>query len=345
MMQRKKQKRVITIATLLVCLLTGFLATTQQVFAKDEDWSAPIFAYGWSLTDNEMKQVKEELGMIDSSGKDLLPGYNEIEVTGTDLVKYVPNKGFDDTSKAWSSALIIPLEEGSGVGVKIMTPNNITSYTEAQYRQASLDSGIFDAEIRVASPKVLDGSGAFSGIRKAYDDQNPPATEEEAQERQENYEMSQQNMEDMAQVSKENEGEKGYSDDQLNLAMAEVKQQLAEIAQKQDELATREEIQQLLEEALKNQGLSDVITTQQINTYLIPVLERYQTSPVAQDSRSVSAWETYQSQIKDGTNNLAEKFSKVDVGSLAGSAKEKSLNFFQKIGHWFKNLFSRGSAE
>lgn len=318
-------------------LLVGLFHASQSVLAKDEDWSAPVFAYGWSLTDAEKAQVEKDLGI--SNSKD----YREVEVNGSDLVKYVPNKGFDANSKAWSSALIIPLKKGSGVSVQIVTPDKITDYTEAQYRQASLDSGIFDAEIRVASPKILDGSGAFSGIRKAYDDQNPPANEQEEQDRQKNYEMSQQNMEDLAQVSQENQGEKGFSDEKLNVALAEVKQQLAEIAQKQDQLATKEDIQKMLEEALKNQKLENVITPTQINTYLIPILERYQAAPVALDSRAASAWKIYKKQLLDGTNDLADKFSKVDISEFTENAKEKSMNFFQKIVHWFKGLF--GSAD
>lgn len=324
---------------LLSLFFLGFFSFSSLVLAKDEDWSAPVFAYGWSLTDAEKAQVEKDLGISNSED------YREVEVNGSDLVKYVPNKGFDANSKAWSSALIIPLKKGSGVSVQLVTPNKITDYTEAQYRQASLDSGIFDAEIRVASPKILDGSGAFSGIRKAYDDQNPPADEQEAQERQKNYEMSQQNMEDLAQVSQENQGEKDFSDEKLNVALAEVKQQLAEIAQKQEQLATKEDIEKMLDEALKNQKLEHVITQEQIEQYLVPILERYQAAPVALDSRAASAWKTYKKQILDGTNDLADKFSKVDVGKLAENAKEQSMNIFQKIAQWFKNLFGSSASE
>lgn len=340
-MKRVKLKlnRVALIFSLTFLLLGLITPTITQ--AKDEDWSAPVFAYGWSLTPEQKAEVEEALGITNKQGKLLMTDYREISVTGEDLVKFVPNKGFDAQSKAWSSALIIPLKPGSGVGVKIMTPDKITGYTEAQYRQASLDSGIFDAEIRIASPKILDGSGAFSGIRKAYEDENPATTPEEAQARQENYAMSQQNMEDLASLAQEQSGNEQYDDNAVNIALAEVKQEISDQLQTNDTTLSEDQLEEMINEALTRQKIYDVLSTQQIQTYLVPILNRYQQAPVARDQRAKEAWNTYTQQIKAGTNDLAQKFSKLDLGNFAESTKESSKNLFQKIGAWFTSLLNK----
>ena len=183
----KLTKQLITTSTIIASIMASSvtLATdTSTAKAKNEGWNVPNVALGNGLTNEEQQSTLTLLGI------DKDTSYNSFIVNGDDLVKYVTDVSeFTSESKAYSSAYIVRTNEGDGVKVEIVTPKNITSRTEANYRNAAITSGIFDADIKIASVRVMDGSGALAGIYKIYDEVEPATTEEEQQERDQNREV------------------------------------------------------------------------------------------------------------------------------------------------------------
>ena len=92
---------------------------------------------------------------------------DEITISGEDLVKYIKNS--NASSRMYSSAKITRQEEGKGVIISIVTPDNITQVTAEMYATAMLTAGITDAIVEVAAPKPVTGHSALVGIYKAYE--------------------------------------------------------------------------------------------------------------------------------------------------------------------------------
>ncbi|GAB5776472.1 hypothetical protein JMUB7520_27470 [Staphylococcus aureus] len=69
--------------------------------------------------------------------------------------------------------------------------------------------GIQDSEIKVASIDKVSGEGALTGIYKAYEENGNSLNKDDVQNA--NNEMN-----DLASISEQNKGQKGYSDEALN---------------------------------------------------------------------------------------------------------------------------------
>lgn len=70
-------------------------------------------------------------------------------------------------SRALSCSFITILPEGSGLDV---TLHNINYCTEAMYKNALATAGITDAKVLISAPFPVSGTGALTGIYKAYED-------------------------------------------------------------------------------------------------------------------------------------------------------------------------------
>ena len=60
-------------------------------------------------------------------------------------------------------------DKGTGVKVKIKTPENITLVTAEQYANAAITAGVTDAEIEVAAVSKVTGESALTGVYKAFE--------------------------------------------------------------------------------------------------------------------------------------------------------------------------------
>ncbi len=68
-------------------------------------------------------------------------------------------------TKAMSSILLIPQEEGSGIEITLY---NISYCTEEMYQSALIDAGVSDVKVIVAGPVSLSGTCALVSAVKAY---------------------------------------------------------------------------------------------------------------------------------------------------------------------------------
>lgn len=247
-------KKLITALTaVLACFsLIGF-ATGHASAAADD--AAPVITLGTSLTSSQEKGTLNVLkgALSDSSS------YNTLTVTGSDLVTYLNPSGssFTSASGVWSSAAIEKTSSGSGINVKILDyngSNNITTITADQYKNAAVTAGITDANIYVTSAVPIDGSGALAGIYKAYAKAGNKLSQSQIN-------AAQNEMDTLSGITKENKGKDGYSDAQLNNAVAGAKKEMAE---KGSDLS-KQDIINIVNNEIKDNNLGNVITNEQKN--------------------------------------------------------------------------------
>ena len=222
------------------------------------------------------------------------------------------------------SSVLVQKDNNSGVNVEILTPENITTITEQQYTNAAITAGVEDVNIEVASIRPVTGESALTGVYKALDVNG----EELDQER---MEVAQEELETTSDiVAEENLDEEESS--RLDGVIVEIKQQLGEIKDRTDELATREEIEQIINDALDRYDLRNVISVENVNI-LINYFENYQQTS-AIDSEQV------RQQLNEFANNLGDRLGDAWQQAEESGLLDRIANFFRDIINSITNLFN-----
>lgn len=289
---------------LVVFLLGLVILLPSNVQASDGDektvvnekLGVPIVVYGGNLTEEQKQTVKNALQV------DKEPEVDEIVVTGQDLSKYI--KGSNPNSRMYSSAKITRQDEGKGLVISIVTPENITEVTSEIYANAMLTAGIEDAIVEVAAPKPVTGHSALVGIYKAYEVKTGETLDTE-RTNVANDELSlATNLADSANIS----------DEQVAQLLTNIKQQIAEVNP-----ATKEDVAKIVEEELKklNIQLSDSDKQK-----LVDLMNRI--SELDIDFSELSE------QLADVKTKIEDKLSEI---------MDEDSGFWQSVKNFFKNLF------
>ena len=164
-----------------------------------------LFIGGADLDKSSREETENELGVT--------KGFVNYTVSREDVERYTGGQ-YDYIH---SSASIVPKKYKKGVDVEIKTPDNITRITKEQYINAAITSGIKNATIEIASVDEVSGEGALAGIYKGLEEEGIEMNEEDIK-------ASNNEMDSLAGITEENEDVKGYSDEALNNAVAEMKE-------------------------------------------------------------------------------------------------------------------------
>lgn len=227
--------KIMTVMLLAFTLLVPGLTNAQTSTVKpiNEKLGVPIVVYGANLSDSEKELVATALRVNEEAEVD------EISVSGEDLVKYIKNS--NSSSRMYSSAKITRQDEGKGLVISIVTPENITEVTAEMYATAMLTAGITDAMVEVAAPKPVTGHSALVGIYKAYELKTGEELDIERTDVA-NEELSLAT--DLASKS-------GLSDDKVAELLTEIKQIIAD-----KNPATKEEVEKIVREQLEKYGFN-----------------------------------------------------------------------------------------
>ena len=306
----KKFVRPIIVATMLLGLVS------QQVYAIDttainEKWGKPTVVYGGGLNDQQIKETSKLLGIKDENT------VTTTKATGEDLVKYL-GAGEANTSVMISSVMVQKRNKGEGVKVHIATPKNITLVTSEQYANAAITAGVADAEIEVAAVSKVTGESALTGVYKAFEANGVVLDGKRTA-------VAQQELELTNQIAQEQSKEKGFDAAKLDQAMIDIKKSLAEIKEKQGQVATKEDVERIVNEALKKYGLDKVISPTQVNNIIQFALSYQQTSAI--DSK----------QVLEQLNSLSNTV-KGKIGQLVDQANREG--WLDKIVAFLKEIFN-----
>lgn len=309
----KKAKTILTIITLLF-FSTILCGTVKQTVKADD---LPVVCLGTSLTETQKNGTLKTLS-------EPLKGasYQTITITGADLVKYLNPSGanFTTNSGVWSSAMIEKTASGNGINVHILDyqgRNNITTITSDQYKNAALTAGISDANIYVTSAVPIDGSGALAGVYAAYS-----KTGENLNQSQVN--AAQDEINTLSKITKENKDKDGYSDAQLNNAVAGAKQEMGKIGNN----ISNSQIHDIVNNQININHLGDVINNNQ-KQQIINILIEVRDSGALKNHKFRDQADALSKNIK---KNAKDIFDKINT--------PENRNWFEQIWHNITSFFS-----
>ncbi|WP_024625735.1 DUF1002 domain-containing protein [Lactiplantibacillus fabifermentans] len=303
---------------LLVALLVSF--GSWSVLAHADDTSdEPIVTLGTSLTSAQRAKTISTLTSALNGDS-----YQTITVTGSTLVKYLNPSGesFTSSSGVWSSAMIQKTSSGSGINVKILDydgTNNITTITANQYKNAALTAGITNANIYVTSATSIDGSGALAGIYAAY-----AKTGNSLNTKQVN--AAQNELSTLSGITSANKNKSGYSDAQLNNAVAGAKSEMA----KKGSSVTNNQITTIVNQQIKNNNLTNVITNNQ-KTEIINLLIKVRDSGALDSSSFKTQASSLMKNIQSNAKGIFSKLNTKENQNLLQQVWTAIVNFFSSI--------------
>ncbi|MCD8146374.1 MAG: DUF1002 domain-containing protein [Clostridiales bacterium] len=294
--------------------LTAFFLAVCMVFSV----SALALADGTGTETKGYLVLGEDLT---SQELETVLSYLQVEDMDDYVVSYTTNEqeheAFDSYlsasvvgSRALSSILLIPGEEGDGISV---TSYNITYCTVEMYQNALISAGVEDVDIYIAAPSAVSGTCALLSAMNAYS----TLTGEEISEA----------SADAAVDELVTTGELGDaigSNDTAAELIALLKQQMLEQDLSEDELSDA------IDNACEEMG---VTIEDELKQKIIDLLMKLKETDIDVDALAQQAGQLYD-KISDTMDSL-------------GITRESALNFFQKALQFVQNLLSSlfGSGE
>lgn len=292
-------KKLLTAIALLFTLSAVLPSYSSANVGINEKFGLPIVVYGGNLSADEKASVAESL---DVAGE---VDVEEIEVTGQDLIKYI--KDGDSRANMYSSAKITRKDEGAGLVIEIVTPDNITQVTSEMYGNAMLTAGIENATVEVAAPKAVTGHSALVGIYKAYEvngeELDPERTDVANDE--------------LTVATELADG--GVEDAKVSELLTEIKKQIAE-----QNPATKEDVEKIVKEQLSKLNIELSEADRQL---LIDLMDRIRNLDI--DFSKLS------DQLNDMASKIKDKIGDIDPGFWE-SVKQFFADLFESIQSWFK---------
>lgn len=309
-------KKFITLLTAMLLSVVAMISFTKPVLADDD---TPVVTLGTSLTDAQKQGTLKTLTAPLNGGN-----YQTITVTGSDLVKYLNPSGdnFTTSSGVWSSAMIQKTSSGSEINVKILDydgKNNITTITANQYKNAALTAGISDANIYVTSAIPIDGSGALAGVYAAYAKNGNALNQKQVN-------AAQDEMNTLSGITQDNKNKKGYSDAQLNNAVAGAKNEMA----KQGQNITDSQIRDIVNNQININHLGDTINNNQKNQ-IVNLLIEIRDSGALKDGNFKQQASKLSSQIQNGAKNIFNKFNTQENRNWLQNLWDQIVKFFSGL--------------
>ena len=278
----------------------------------DELWGIPFLAYGASLSAAELDEIHRIFGL---EGRN----FDSVYVDGNDLV-YFLGQG-NPNANMLSSVLIQHRDVGTGVEVSILTPDYITRVTATQYATAMITAGVTDALVEVAAPTAVTGEAALTGIYKAFSERGVELDEDRMA-------VAQEQLVVTSSISNYHEDNEDFDSYVLDQAVLEIQSELAEHYQETGELATIEEIEDIVVAVLQNNDLDNIITADQMQR-ISGFADNFQLTDAINS-------EEFLNQLTDLGNRLGDIVGdlniNVDRGTLA--------TWWDNIVSWFRGLFN-----
>ncbi|WP_181350306.1 DUF1002 domain-containing protein [Thalassobacillus sp. CUG 92003] len=298
----------LSLMLIALCLIVGISQQNSKVFAStdqsesiNEKLGLPIVVYGGSLTEQQKSDVQELLE-VDQ--------HNEVDVftvDGQDIASYI---GGNPNSRMFSSVKIIQKDQGEGLNIEIVSPDNITDVTKEMYANALLTAGVEDADVKVASSVKVSGHSALTGIYKAYDQKG--AKLDEGRMEVANEELN---------VSTSLAEKEGLDRDQVSELMTEIKKAIAD-----QDPATREEVEQIVQEQL--QALNIELSEE----------DRKRLTDLFNQMKDLNIdFDQVRNQLDDLTNTIQDLVGDEGFWNKVSSAIE---SFFTSLTNFIRSLFS-----
>lgn len=303
-------------------LLIGLLLIGSISFATDvidEKWGKPTYVYGAGLSESQVQETAQLLKISH------LDNVHPVRIMAEDMRRYIGGDPVD--SSLFSSALVTKKNDGYGLHITVLTPENITQITPEQYQNAAITAGVKDVDISIGSIFQVTGESALTGIYKAFEVNGEELDSERMQ-------VGQDELETVNQINQENADNEEFDSARFDQVMIEIKQALADLKERTGQLATREDIEQIINDALAKYNMQSIINNVQINNLLV-FFEKYQQSGVLDASEVKQQLKQLSDQVSDRVRDLVDQ---AQASGLLDQIAQFFRELFQSIADFFRNL-------
>lgn len=288
-----------------LCLGLSMAVSAPAMTAKAD--SSKVVTIGANLNEEQRAKIFEYFGVDESS-------VEVLEITNKDEREYLEGVASEAQigRRTYSCAYIEPTAEGNGINIKIANLSWVTSY---MIKSTLTTAGIYDCNVLAAAPFQVSGTGALTGIMKAFESVTGEELEEEKKE------LATEELVMTGELADE------VGSEQATGIITEVKDNV--IGQN---IVQADQIEQVIIDASTNYNVT--LTDAQIEK-----ITKVMTKVAAQDYDYDRLSDTF----KSITDSTAEK-----LGITKDSAEgifEKIKEFFVNIFNWFKNLFTSEDAK
>lgn len=260
----------------------------------------PYLSLGANLSEEQKNTVLQLLDINPEELSDYDMIYTTIDEEYQYLGDYLPAEKMG--SKSLSSVLVVKREKGNGINI---TTKNISYCTIGMYKNALITAGISDADIIVAAPFPISGTGALVGVLKAYSVMTGEAISEKSMDTALNELVLTGDLAESMGDSK-----------QVEEFIAYLKQQVVEL-----DLSTKGDIQEAIEKAEKEFEIS---LSEEEKQQIVDLLQKIGSLDLDVDALV--------NQAKDLYDRITE------IGKSSGFF-DKVVDFFQSIIDYIKGLF------
>ncbi len=296
-------------------------ADTNVQKVIDETYVKPDYVLGYSL---DQSQIEQTLNLLNyDSAKDK----KEWKTMTPDVYSSIMNVANDDSLELYSSVKLQKLGKNKALEVNIVTPQNITKVTADMYRNAAATLGLEHAQITVASPVQVTGESALAGIYYSLEKNGAKVS-------QENKNLAQEELTTLAGINEENAGKKNFDADKLNVALTDIKTAVANAKNNKQDLS-KDDIQKIVEETLKNYKLDGAMSSKQINLIINFAVNLSKSSVVSNKNFTKTLTD-----LKDSiVDKAGDTFNNINLNFDANAILKDSGNFFTNVWNAIAGFF------
>lgn len=306
---RKKFKRI------LAGVLVGVLMIQSPNVALAD--SEKVVTLGADLTEDEKTAMLEYFGVSENE-------VTIIEVNNQEERSYLEGIATESEigTRTYSCAYIMPTNSGE-INVKTA---HLTWVSTSMIANTLVTAGIDSCDVIAAAPRDVSGTGALTGIIKAYE----KVTDEELDE--EKTELAMEELYETAQLGSD------IGQDQASALMNEVKQQVLK-----DEVTDAGDVEEIVKEVSE---YYDVNLTEEQTGKVASLMSNIASQDYDYDSIK-GTMEGLQDKLVGSLENIDESFfeNSEGGGGILAAIGNFFASIFKAIGNFFANLFGGGDDD
>lgn len=319
-----KLRKIALFVASTVALFSGIphvSADTNVQKVIDETYVKPDYVLGYSLDQSQIEQTLSLLNYDSSKDKE------EWKTMTPEVYSSIMNVANDDSLELYSSVKIQKLGKNKALEVNIVTPQNITKVTADMYRNAAATLGLEHAQITVASPVQVTGESALAGIYYSLEKNGAKVSQESKN-------LAQEELTTLAGINEENAGKKNFDADKLNVALTDIKTAVANAKNNKQDLS-KDDIQKIVEETLKNYKLDGAMSSKQINLIINFAVNLSKSSVVSNKNFTKTLTD-----LKDSiVDKAGDTFNNINLNFDANAILKDSGNFFTNVWNAIAGFF------
>lgn len=213
----------------------SLVGTSTYVQAISQTQGQRLLSLGASLSAEQQQQTIQLLGAGDVAAD------KTVYVDGSVINRFLQD-GSGPGTVVYSSAFIESQQDGYGVQVQIVTPQNITLVTPATYQNAAITAGAKNMLVKIGTVSPVTGEGALAGVYALLEQSGVKLNQQSIQ-------VAEKEIQVIQQVQEET----NLTDDQANQISSDIKQQIIiETADNAGETLTEEQIIQIVQNTVNN---------------------------------------------------------------------------------------------